>query len=801
MTDVYADFGDFVRKATEGKDPYPYQEAIARRGLPRLLSVPTGSGKTAAAVLPWLWRLLSGGAEGEGTCWRLVYVLPMRALVEQTVEEIRKWLVALELAEQVQVHVLMGGVDRDDDRWQLKPADPAIFVGTQDMILSRALMRGYAEPRSRWPVSFGLLHCGTQWVFDETQLLGPALATGAQLQGLRDLWGTAGPTATMWMSATLDAEDLNTPDHRLPAGSDDLVTLEQADYESPLGVRLRAKRRFQRLELPDDAKRYPAILARQLVTRHVPGTRTIAFLNTVERACAVYSALSKIKDAPEPLLVHSRFRPAERTRLAERLSEAPAARGQIVVATQALEAGVDVSSRVLFTEAAPWSSVVQRAGRCNRAGEHVEGADVLWSPPPKMAAAPYEADDLHESIQALEALEGKAITTSELNALEVKNGKPVHAVLRRRDLLQLFDTSPDLSGADIDVSPWIRDTDDTKVFVAWRTFPGGEPEQNALFPARAELCPAPMGDVRKLIKDERKLWTYDRVEGGWRRAVQADVVCGAVFLADAAAGGYSVELGWAPKSREPVTELGRAATSEPDAIGNDGLSYDSSKWVGLAEHLSDVEHEVDKLLDELRPVLGELEDRFVEAVKLAGRYHDLGKAHPLMQEVLRSTLREGDRDPGEGPWAKSARRRGGRPAGRYPRHELVSALMLLHPDSPLLEDLSEADLVTYLVAAHHGKVRLSVRSLPKEEGSVLGVADGDVIPPVGLPNGAGTLPELKLSLEPLRIGTDQTSRSWTERTLHLRDRPDLGPFRLAFLEALVRIADWRVSKSYRGEDV
>ena len=37
--------------------------------------------------------------------------------------------------------------------------------------------------------------------------------------------------------------------------------------------------------------------------------------------------------------------------------------------------------------------------------------------------------------------------------------------------------------------------------------------------------------------------------------------------------------------------------------------------------------------------------------------------------------------------------------------------------------------------------------------------------------------------------------SWTARVTALRDRPDLGPFRLAYLEALVRIADWRASRN------
>lgn len=798
MATVSDDFDAFVRRATNAHGPYPYQREIAYGGLPALLNVPTGSGKTAAAVLAWLWRLTQDGQDLAATPHRLVYVLPMRTLVEQTVREIRFWLRNLGLAEEVQLHVLMGGVDRDDDLWQLNPAAPAVFVGTQDMVLSRALMRGYAEPRSRWPVSFGLLHSGTQWVFDETQLLGPALGTSAQLQGLRAVLGTASPTATMWMSATLDPGDLDTPDHCLSVGGAATVALGLEDHAGPLGVRLNALRRFGRLHLPEDAKQYPVVLARELVDRHGRGTQTIAFLNTVERASAVFAAAAKAAPGCEVVLVHSRFRPAEREKLAERLREDPGAEGRIVVATQALEAGVDVSSRLLFTEVAPWSSVVQRAGRCNRGGEYASGADLMWSAPPKMAAAPYEAEDLHESVRALSELEGVALTTLELQRLEVKMSRPVHAVLRRRDLLQLFDTLPDLSGADLDVGPWIRDGDDTTVFVAWRTFSDGKPDENALFPARAELCPAPVGDVRKLIKDGRPLWAYDRVTGVWRRALQADAMPGAVLVADAADGGYSIELGWTPQSRTPVEAVPGAAT-EADAIGNDGLSYGSSRWVGLAEHLRDVEREVRAVVSEHTRPFEDLPGGLVEAAAVAGRFHDLGKAHPAFQAMLLASLREGEEGPGEELWAKS-QRYGGHHRGRpHLRHELVSALMLLHPDCGLLDGHQEADLVTYLVAAHHGKVRVSVRSLPGEDGRVLGVEDGDTTTPVKLPDGS-TVPALKLSLGHLKLGDDgEGAPSWTGRALHLRDREDLGPFRLAFLESLVRVADWRASKSYRTE--
>jgi hypothetical protein len=42
--------------------------------------------------------------------------------------------------------------------------------------------------------------------------------------------------------------------------------------------------------------------------------------------------------------------------------------------------------------------------------------------------------------------------------------------LRRRDLLDLFNTDPDLSGFDVDVSPYIRDPGNAQSQVFWRDF-------------------------------------------------------------------------------------------------------------------------------------------------------------------------------------------------------------------------------------------------------------------------------------------------------------------------------------------
>lgn len=192
--------------------------------------------------------------------------------------------------------------------------------------------------------------------------------------------------------------------------------------------------------------------------------------------------------------------------------------------------------------------------------------------------------------------------------------------------------------------------------------------------------------------------------------------------------------------------------------------------------------------------------QLVEAAAEAARLHDLGKAHPAFQDFLSSAVLTSDPTaPGGGPWAKSAGR--GRPRHKRPffRHELASGLALLANPSFLRESL-DPDLVIYLIAAHHGRVRLAIRSQPGEKAEddsssarlALGIHDGDQLPAVEVPR--GQFPMVTLSLAAMELGdAPDGSPSWTSRMIALRDRPDIGPFRLGFLEALVRLADWRAS--------
>ena len=771
------DFREFFRGVTGLCDPYPYQMRLAEDAAagqwPFFVDVPTGLGKTAAVLAAWLWARLT---RPEKTPRRLVYCLPMRTLVEQT------FAVASEMSAAagrffevgglppVTVHKLMGG-DVDED-WEKFPERHAVLVGTQDMLLSRALCRGYATRRSKWPVQFGLLNNDVLWVLDEPQLMGPGVETAAQLHALRATVGCHGCTHTLWMSATLHRARMHTYDLRrwlevtdkeeLPA-----LELDAEDRQVPAVVRrLQARKLLTEAPFGPAARKKEAVdeyldeLAGFLRERGSEADCLLVIMNTVDRAQALFRRLRRLlDDRMELLLIHGRFRPIDRQAVEEKLWK-QRERPQLVVTTQCIEAGVDVSAGLLVTELAPWPSLVQRFGRCNRAGE-LQEAKIVWIDLPGELAAPYEAGELDEARQILRRLEGESVSPEQVGRVSCSPPFRVYPALRRKDLLELFDTTPDLLGDDVDISPFIRDAHEADLFVYYRDFdPGVGPDASERAPRAEELVRVPVSRFRDFAKalvkkarggaaDQRLAylpWVIDPA-GERRRWVpiwQPDrLTPGRCVLLHVRSGGYNPELGWTgEKPGAGAVEPVLPSTGAPYAAIDEHLEADprsaAGTWVALEDHLRDVVGELDGLLAALASIgLSGFETR---ALRQAAAWHDVGKAHPAFQAKLCFDLPAGVPEPPQrnAVWAKAPHRRtmlGRRqrqeatktwgPSADRPffRHELASALAWLdwaeqtHSMAKYVGDRggpSFVDLVAYLIAAHHGKVRLSIRSVPGE---------------------------------------------------------------------------------------
>jgi len=866
-------------KQTHSFEPRSWQERLGDTEVcnNRLIRIPTGMGKTLGILSSWIYHRLIR----KDPAWprRLVWMLPMRVLVEQTLSEAKRLLSDLGLLDDedgASVFSLMGGEDAGD--WRLFPERPAILVGTQDMLLSRCLNRGYGSARARWPMEYALLWQNCLWVMDEVQLMDVGLITSVQLQVFRNQERDAGklfhPAITWWMSATLQPDWLHTVD---AAGMIDemkkkIHTVLPSEQNTELW---KITKSFSMQSIDHDDHK---ALAKIVFDEHDNSTDlgygrvTLAICNTVKSAVAVHKELMALQKKSEfnfdLRLIHSRFRGNERQAWAgDFLSKEHCKQGvdRIIVATQVVEAGVDISAGALITELAPWPSLVQRFGRCARYGG-TGRAVVVDQRLTSKQCLPYTQEELDAAREALGQLDDVGILSLEDFELKLLNDNSdlltrlfpyeyLH-LLTRRENDELFDTSPDLTGADLDISRFIRSGEERDVSVFWADIPQDTkaPPGSKIRPSRLALCPVPIGDAKTWLFPKTKkprAWVWNYLDNEWQHLDQNRLYPGQTILVAADVGGYDSELGFTGKSGKKPIELVDTLTGQGDsdlAQGRDDASY-SSKWKTIATH----GRETAEITSSLLKILG-IPEEIRPAILLAARLHDWGKMHPVFVSNIKSDAdgpprREDLAKAPQDAWVSLNQLYGmdknlGKRRGF--RHELASCIAcfeLLRQNDPNHESLlgpfkafldagvltspsklpasnglpnpfgdisaEDFDLMAYLICCHHGKVRGSWQSTPQDqdfpsdnpkfhgEGQPLrGLRNGDKLGECELMDGEGQahrFPSLELHLDLAAVGlSGRFGRSWTDRVQGLLQR--FGPFNLAYLETLLRAADARASK-------
>lgn len=854
-----------------GHDPYPWQVRLYERfmagDIPDVLDIPTGLGKTS--IIPiWLIALASARDQGAGmhVPRRLVYIVDRRVIVDQATNDARRIsdtlgtnAVALGRLDRFHMSTFRGGGGTADGReWMRHPDEPALLIGTVDMIGSRLFFSGYGLGRSVRPFYAGLLGWDSLIVLDEAHL-SPALE-----RTLFDMKKMAMgqlalpfPPKIMVMSAT--GRPGSSPRRTLGLDGDDF-------RHSRVRKRYEAKKI---LSLEDAGEKDVASTITELAL--AMSGRTLVY---VQAPAAAASIAAKLRAEGKPTgVLTGTMRGFERDLLTRRAPHSgrsgddsqDAARGDppphgsgdkgggngvasdvfaafdsdggiagmadcYLVATSAGEVGVDIDADNMVCDLTTFDSLVQRLGRVNRSGGRVAQVTVVYSDA-AIRRSKSLSGQLEKTLALLKNLTGGKKYNASPQALseiagEQKDGALAPAPLTQplaRDVVgmwsmtSLYEPYPPRPA----VHHWLRGHEESGIpdtYVAWRRdvddLASADPATIGDVLDRYAILPheTARGTTSSMKKTLEKISQKKRGRRAILRKPDSTIHVKKIEEIDDADLRYSVLL--LPCSAGGLDESGLlagATASVPDvaddpryadrrrievhvwadgraAVVGDGDEQDLAEWLGANPRMKLVSSVVKRAgEDDSDPPAVELRyyaakpdmpysassvpQRVIDhnnavretAVRIAGALglsagiadavieaaarHDLGKAHAHWQACMHG-------DPQE-PLAKTASRRRPLNLGGF-RHEFES-MKMSYDD---LGDHPERDLVLHLIAAHHGWARPCFR-----------------------PNAA-----------PGAAECDHLDVARRYAALERR----FGPWGLAWLEGLVRGADWQASERQEG---
>ena len=390
---------------------------------PDVLDLPTGSGKTAALDIAVFHLALEALKKDKRKApVRIAFIVDRRLIVDDAYEranriaEALRWsLLSDEVARRLEskrpdvaeairrvraepvvkraalrlrelagpdqppliARFLRGGAPREDD-WARTPVQPTILCSTVDQVGSRLLFRGYGVSDRMKPVHAGILGSDCLILLDEAHLSEPFRQTLKAVEYLR------APDRAPFGFAVLTATPSVSPER--PFG------LASEDYSDPiLSDRTAASKPARLIEVPgkqgiEAESRIEAALATAKAALQTLQARTTnpavgVVVNRVARARAIFERLrAELAGKADVTLIIGPARSIDRDNRAAELVPirtrpvgVPRAlpKPLVVVATQSIEAGVDIDFDGLVTEAAALDALRQRFGRLNRAGRRI----------------------------------------------------------------------------------------------------------------------------------------------------------------------------------------------------------------------------------------------------------------------------------------------------------------------------------------------------------------------------------------------------------------------------------------------
>ncbi len=346
---------------------YPYQERVKtliQQGKSVVLQAPTGCGKTRAALAPYIEAFFDTSPDSFPR--KCIYSVPMRVLASQFEAEYASLAVSYNKRFRTDLRVKIQTGERSEDPQFLGD----LIFATIDQSLSSALAVPYSLTPGRANMNAGAFY-SSYLVFDEFHLFPfgeDGGASGALVTTLQLLAELKGIVPFVLMTATFSSTMLDELAHRLGA---EVVTVSAEEYAAiASGNGKTARRRF--FHTQDQPLSADAVLTAHAETGV---TRSIVVCNQVARAQNLYESL---RDHPQRggtkiRLLHSRFLQEDRQGKEKEIRcefgkdiDKRQSDSLILIATQVVEVGLDITCDRLHTEIAPANSVLQRAGRCAR---------------------------------------------------------------------------------------------------------------------------------------------------------------------------------------------------------------------------------------------------------------------------------------------------------------------------------------------------------------------------------------------------------------------------------------------------
>lgn len=314
------------------------------------LNVPTGGGKTLSSLRYALAHALTWGKQ------RLIFTSPLLSILEQNAAVIREYLeddsIILEHHSNV-VHT--------EDGWELDQRELAAESWNAPVIITTLvqLLNTLFEGRTTSIRRFQGL-CNSVIVIDEVQTVPPRMLTLFNLAV--DFLAKACGATILLCSATQPC--LEKAAHPLKGYIQDVIPYDSTLWEP-----------FRRTVITDIGRKTIEEIAQFALDELGQVGSLLVVCNRKDEAEYLFTQLRD--HAEESCHLSASMCTAHRRNALAKLNRA-LAEGQkcLCVATQVIEAGVDISFQRVIRLAAGMDSVIQAAGRCNRHGEFDEPVPV-----------------------------------------------------------------------------------------------------------------------------------------------------------------------------------------------------------------------------------------------------------------------------------------------------------------------------------------------------------------------------------------------------------------------------------------